>query len=104
MARLFLRHAECTARQRVLNMEYKRNANRTAQYIKFMEVSDMAKKENRFEVAYKDGAQLKDDGVRQIIVDTETGVNYLVWKSGYAGGITPLLDSEGKVIVTERKR
>ena len=105
MARLFLRHAECTARQRVLNMEYKRNANGTAQInIKFMEVSDMAKKENRFEVVYKDGAQLKDDGVRQIIVDTETGVNYLVWKAGYAGGITPLLDSEGKVIVTERKR
>ena len=35
----------------------------------------MAKKENRFEVVYKDGAQLKDDGVRQIIVDTETGVS-----------------------------
>ena len=69
-----------------------------------MEVFDMVKKENRFEVVYKDGAQLKDDGVRQIIVDTETGVNYLVWKAGYAGGITPLLDSEGKVIVTERKR
>ena len=64
----------------------------------------MVKKENRFEVVYKDGAQLKDDGVRQIIVDTETGVNYLVWKAGYAGGITHLLDSEGKVIVTERKR
>ena len=105
MAQLFMRHAECTVRQRVLNMEYKRNANGTAQInIKFMEVSDMAKKENRFEVVYKDGAQLKDDGVRQIIVDTETGVNYLVWKSGYAGGITPLLDSEGKVIVTETKR
>ena len=32
---------------------------------------------------------------------TEEGVvNYLVWKSGYAGGITPLLDSEGKVVVS----
>ena len=60
----------------------------------------MAKKEDRFEVVYKEGAQLKDDGLRQILVDTETGVNYLVWKSGYAGGITPLLDSEGKVVVT----
>ena len=37
-----------------------------------------------------------------IFVDTVTGVNYIVWKSGYAGGITPLLDSEGKVIVTEQ--
>ena len=60
----------------------------------------MAKKENRFEMVYRDGAQLKDDGLRQILVDTVTGVNYLVWKSGYAGGITPLLDSEGKVVVT----
>ena len=61
-------------------------------------------KENRFTVVYKDGAQLKDEGLRQILVDTETGVNYLVWKSGYAGGITPLLDSDGKVIVTHPER
>lgn len=60
----------------------------------------MAKKENRFEVVYKDGSQLKDEGVRQILVDTETGVNYLLWKSGYAGGVTPLLDSAGNVVVT----
>ena len=44
---------------------------------------------------------IKDDGVRQILVDKETGVNYLCWKSGYGAGITPLLDSEGKVIVTK---
>ena len=62
----------------------------------------MAKKENRFTVVYKDGGQLSDEGVRQILVDKETGVNYLVWKSGYAGGITPLLDSEGKVIITNK--
>ncbi len=64
----------------------------------------MAKKEKRFEVVFKDGSQLKDDGFRQILVDTETGVNYLVWKSGYAGGITPLLDSRGNVIVTGVER
>ena len=61
----------------------------------------MSKDEKRFKVIYKDGSQIKDAGVRQILVDTETGVNYLVWKSGYAGGITPLMDSEGKVIVTK---
>ena len=60
----------------------------------------MAKKESRFEVVYKDGGQLKDEGLRQILVDTETGVNYLLWKSGYAGGITPLLDAAGNVVVT----
>lgn len=62
----------------------------------------MSKEENRFKVIFKDGSQLKDDGVRQIIVDTVTGVNYIVWKSGYAGGITPLLDSEGKVVITKQ--
>ena len=55
----------------------------------------MAKKEERFEVTFRDGSQLKDEGVRQILVDKETGVNYLCWKSGYGAAITPLLDSEG---------
>ena len=63
----------------------------------------MAKKEERFEVTFRDGSQLKDEGVRQIFVDKETGVNYLCWKSGYGAAITPLLDSEGKVIVTKWK-
>lgn len=57
-------------------------------------------KELRFEVVYKEGGQLKEDGLRQILVDKETGVNYLVWKSGYAGGITPLLDSDGKPVMS----
>ena len=61
----------------------------------------MAKKEERFEVIFRDGSSLKDEGIRQILVDKETGVNYLCWKSGYGAGITPLLDSEGKVIVTK---
>ena len=60
----------------------------------------MAKKDNRFEVVYKEGSQISDEGQRQILVDKETGVNYLVWKSGYAGGITPLFDSEGKAVVS----
>lgn len=61
----------------------------------------MEKKTERFEVVYKEGSQLKDEGIRQILVDKETGVNYLFWKSGYGGGVTPLLDSEGKVVVTK---
>ena len=35
------------------------------------------------------------------LVDKETGVNYLCLKSVYGASITPLLDSEGKVIVTK---
>lgn len=60
----------------------------------------MAKKDNRFEVVFRDGSAIKEDGMREILVDTETGVNYLVWKSGYAGGITPLLDREGKPVIS----
>ena len=61
----------------------------------------MSKKEERFEVAFREGSKLKEEGVRQILVDNETGVNYLCWSSGYGASITPLLDSEGKVIVTK---
>ena len=61
----------------------------------------MSKTESRFEVIHKEGSQFKDSGVRQILVDKETGVNYLLWSTGYAGGITPLLDSDGNVVVTK---
>ena len=63
----------------------------------FLKITIMAKKEKRFEVVYKDGSQLADGGYRQILVNKETGVNYLSWKNGYGAGITPLLDSDGKV-------
>ena len=56
------------------------------------------KKDNRFEIIFSEGSQV--EGLRQIIVDKETGINYLVWKGGYAGGITPLLDAEGKPVIT----
>ena len=36
----------------------------------------------------------------EIWVDKETGVNYLFHYSGYAGGMTPLLDRDGKPVVT----
>lgn len=60
----------------------------------------MNKKEQRFIVVHKEGSQLKDEGVSQVLVDKETGVNYLWIKSGYAGGITPLLAADGKPIIT----
>ena len=34
--------------------------------------------------------------ITRILLDTETGVLYLEMASGYAGGITPLLDADGK--------
>ena len=38
--------------------------------------------------------------VVEIWVDKETGVNYLYRKDGYSGGLTPLLDKDGKPVVT----
>ncbi len=55
----------------------------------------MAKKEKRFEKIYSQGM-----GSTEILVDKETGVNYLFHSSGYAGGLTVLLDKYGKPIVT----
>ena len=56
----------------------------------------MAKKEKRFEIAYQQGAM----ETIEILVDKETGVNYLFRVSGTAGGLTVLLDREGKPVVT----
>ncbi len=35
----------------------------------------------------------------KIIVDKETGVHYLYVSAGYGGGLTPLLDKDGKPVV-----
>ena len=35
-----------------------------------------------------------------VIEDTDTGINYLWMKNGTAGGITPLLDKEGKPVIS----
>lgn len=42
----------------------------------------------------------QDMGTKLIFVDKVTGVNYLFVQSGYAGGLTPLLDREGKPVIT----
>ena len=52
-------------------------------------------KEKRFQKIYSQGF-----GTTVILVDTQTGVHYLFCQSGYAGGLTPLLDREGKPIIT----
>ena len=55
-------------------------------------------KEKRFEKVYSQGV-----GAVEIWVDKETGVNYLFHASGSAGGMTVLLDKDGKPIVTHIK-
>lgn len=57
----------------------------------------MSKKEKRFEKIYSQGAI----DVIEIWVDKETGVNYIYRQSGYSGGMTVLLDSVGKPVITK---
>ncbi len=54
-------------------------------------------KEKRFKRIFRQGSLEGTD----IWVDTKTGVNYMFHYAGYAGGITPLLDENGKVVVTK---
>ena len=52
--------------------------------------------EKRFIKVYDDGAF----GSNEIWVDKETGVNYLFHASGYAGGLTVLLNRDGTPVVS----
>ena len=53
-------------------------------------------KNDRFEKVYTQGTL----NIMEIWVDKETGVNYLFHRSGSAGGLTPLLDKDGKPVVS----
>ena len=52
-------------------------------------------KDKRFEKVYSQSV-----GAIEIWVDKETGVNYLYHSAGYSGGLTVLLDKDGKPVVT----
>ena len=52
----------------------------------------------RFEVKEQ---QHISGGIVKIIVDTKTGVNYLATSGMGISGMTPLLDSNGKVVITK---
>ena len=54
---------------------------------------------DRFDIKEKECVSLMTDAV--VIVVKETGVNYLFAHRGYGGGLTPLLDSDGKPIITK---
>lgn len=53
-------------------------------------------KDERFERVYTQGTL----NVMEIWVDKETGVNYVFHAGGYAGGMTPLLDREGRPVIS----
>ena len=58
----------------------------------------MATKDKRFIKVHSESM-----GENQIFVDSVSGVNYFYHNSGYSGGLTVLVDKDGKPIVTPIK-
>ncbi len=58
----------------------------------------MAKDTDRFVCVHSEGNAF--GASREIWVDKQTGVNYLWIASGYGGGLTVLLDRDGKPVVS----
>ena len=54
---------------------------------------------DRFDIQEKNTMNLLTETM--VIVDKVTGVNYLYVGRGYGGGLTPLIDADGKPIVTK---
>ena len=55
--------------------------------------------EKRFEKVYHNGGGFSGPAT-MILVDKQTGVNYLYTTSGYSGGLTVLVDAMGNPIIT----
>lgn len=58
----------------------------------------MAAQKDRFLKVYSQGGAFSS--LNEVWVDKRAGVNYLFHASGYAGGLTPLLNADGKPVVT----
>ena len=59
------------------------------------------KKEKRFEVVHNESTKALSGAM--ILRDKQTGVHYLYVASGYGGGLTALLDSDGKPIIDKEQ-
>lgn len=55
---------------------------------------------NRFEKIYTQGMAT----TMEIWLDTETGVQYIYHRDGYSGGLTPLLDRDGKPFLLPKEK
>ena len=60
----------------------------------------MAKQEERFEKVYEQSESLGTSRL-EIWVDKVTGVNYIYRKDGYSGGLTVMVDADGKPVVSK---
>ena len=59
----------------------------------------MAKKEQRFIKVMEDSGFISSN---EVLVDTQTGVQYLYHTSGNSGGLTVLVDAEGRPLLYRR--
>ncbi|MDR0848740.1 MAG: DUF6440 family protein [Propionibacteriaceae bacterium] len=57
----------------------------------------MAKKDTRFDIEVKESNGFSGS---KIIVDSQTGVQYLYFTDGTAGGITLLVDASGRPMLS----
>lgn len=87
----FLHHLQGKSCKNVTDV-YDRNQRVTHNQFKEEEKA----KDQRFEKVYSQGTMT----TTEIWVDKETGVNYVFHASGYAGGMTPLLDRDGKPVIS----
>ena len=60
------------------------------------------KKDNRFQIVLEEKHTMTS--LNRILRDKETGVLYLYHAWGYGGGLTPLLDHDGKPLTEKQER
>ena len=58
-------------------------------------------KNDRFQIVQEEGNSLTSNH-RMVLADTTTGVQYLFVKDGYAGGLCPLVDRDGKPLTWDK--
>lgn len=58
------------------------------------------KQADRFETVYSQKNMGATLDVTEILVDRQTGVHYLFYQSRFGGGLTPLLDRDGKPVIS----
>lgn len=58
------------------------------------------KNDKRFIKIFREGSLTESI---EVLLDTETGVNYICFAASYGLGLTPLLDEEGKVVVSNQR-
>lgn len=64
-----------------------------------MKTNKKTNKETRFVEVYKEDTTIFGAD-KTLLVDKKTGVTYLIICNTYGTGITPLLDSDGKPVIT----